>query len=250
MKKTILFITLGLLLNACTKDKEQYYNDLGKGKLQLSWELKNNTTPIGIEQSFETIKNYNVKFSALKFYLSDIYAIKEDNSKIYVKDVYLGDLNTSDKQIISNYLPQGKYKGFGIAFGLPKQLNGKGAVKTPAEYPEKNPLHPNKEMFWTWSEGYQFVKLEGQLDTAQNNNFNTSFIYHLATNEMYRTVFIAKPFEITAQNTSQVLFTLDLATLFGNNLTVNVPNNPINQSGVTDLANANNFMDTFVKSFK
>ena len=104
-----------------------------------------------------------------KYYVSNVKLIKHDGTKYEVPNSYfLIDANDTNSLIaeLSN-IPGGKYTGIEYMIGVDSARNVSGS--------QTGALDPVNGMFWSWNQGYIFMKLEGQSSASSNN----SFVYHI-----------------------------------------------------------------------
>ena len=104
-----------------------------------------------------------------RYYISNVKLIKEDGSKYEVPNSYFL-INANDTNSLLAELtdiPGGKYTGVEYMIGVDSARNVSGA--------QTGALDPANGMFWSWSSGYIFMKLEGQSSASSNN----SFVYHI-----------------------------------------------------------------------
>jgi hypothetical protein len=104
-----------------------------------------------------------------RYYISNVKMIKEDGSKYEVPNSYfLIDANDTNSLIAElTNIPGGKYTGVEYLIGVDSARNKSGA--------QTGALDPVNGMFWSWNQGYIFMKLEGQSSASSNN----SFVYHI-----------------------------------------------------------------------
>ena len=107
-----------------------------------------------------------------KYYLSNFKLIKEDGTKYEVPNsYYLVDASdTSSLKLDLPNIPGGKYTGVEYMIGVDSARNVSGAQTGALD-----PANGANGMFWSWSTGYIFMKLEGQSSASSNN----SFVYHI-----------------------------------------------------------------------
>ena len=98
-------------------------------------------------------ENYSI--SKLKYYVSNVkFETKEITNN--QSNVFL--IDASKQNIISVLVPAKKITGISFLFGVDSTLNCSGA--------QSGALDPLNDMFWTWNNGYIFLKLEGSSDAS------------------------------------------------------------------------------------
>ncbi len=112
-------------------------------------------------------ESFNV--SMFKYYVSNVKLIKQDGSKYEVPNSYfLIDANdTNSLKVDLANIPGGKYTGLEYTIGVDSARNVSGS--------QTGALDPANGMFWSWTTGYIFMKLEGQSSASSNNNYK----YHI-----------------------------------------------------------------------
>jgi len=119
-----------------------------------------------------------------RYYISNVIMIKEDGSKYEVPNSYfLIDANDTNslKAELSN-IPGGKYTGVEYMIGIDSARNVSGS--------QIGALDPVNGMFWSWNQGYIFMKLEGNSSVATNNFFEFHIGGFIGTNSTLRTATI------------------------------------------------------------
>lgn len=113
----------------------------------------------------------------LRYYISNIVFIKEDNTPVAVSNYELIDEALDTSQYFALTLPAGNYKSFRFLMGVDSIKNVSGA--------QAGELDPSYGMFWDWNTGYIYFKHEGQfIDTAGDT---LPIVYHYGTIEALTT---------------------------------------------------------------
>ncbi len=85
----------------------------------------------------------------------------------------------------------------------------------PVDRPSGHPLAlQNPSMFWTWSTGYIFMKMEGLSDTLPSGALTQNFSWHLGENALRRTVEIPLNFTLVTGQTTSVALKAELNDVF------------------------------------
>lgn len=105
-------------------------------------------------------------FSLIKYYLSNFELIKADGSSFKVPNSYFLVSETDNKIELTN-IPMGDYTAVNFLVGVDSAANNSGL--------QQGALNPSNGMFWSWSTGYIFVRVEGTSPQAANN----TFLFHL-----------------------------------------------------------------------
>lgn len=158
-----------------------------------------------------------VNIETLKFYLSNLTLIKEDNSEVLLKDVAFIDFennhtsNTSNGETITIETEAGKYKGIKLGFGVDNTKNN----ADPSVYKEEEPLSIYKGMHWSWNTGYIFMKLEGKFDADTTANIlSQDYLFHTGLNNLYTTSTFNKTFQLNGAETTVINFNVDAVKMF------------------------------------
>ncbi len=109
------------------------------------------------------LDTFNV--TTFKYYISNIQLVREDGFIFKETESYhliLQNDTTSCKFSIPN-IPLGNYKSIEFTIGVDSLRNCSGA--------QSGALDPVNDMFWDWSQGYIFAKMEGQCNNASSGKF-------------------------------------------------------------------------------
>jgi hypothetical protein len=163
------------------------------------------------------ISGYKIKFETLRFYLSNLKLVKDDNSEVLLKDVSFLDFvnnhnNDADKgeQIIIT-TDAGSFKSVKFGVVVDPSLNN----SDPSVYPETHPLSIYTGEHWSWNTGYIFFKLEGRYDTlGVNPNLAPIFLFHLGTNPLYLEKVLSKNITVVKEDTTRIKIILNAEKLF------------------------------------
>lgn len=103
----------------------------------------------------------------------------------------------------------GNYTSLKFNIGVPEDLN----AKSPVDYPQNHPLFFSGEYWDSW-DSYIFFKVEGRVDTDGNGMKETGIALHGGSNEALRVKEFAMDFEVKAQETTTLYFTIDVKEIF------------------------------------
>lgn len=187
MKNIIIGIFFGaLLLTSCKKEVEPV-------SLNVSFKPTNKGANVVSGGILKDVDNRNFLLNDFKFYISNIEVTDLNDVKTKINKVVLYDLGVNDYDIFYD-IPQGSYKSISFGLGLDSTTN----ETNPNSVDESDPLSISQGTYWNMLK-YRFVVLEGKFDTtiAGNSAPTKPFALHIGTNQMYRTVEVFKPFEIT-----------------------------------------------------
>ncbi len=142
----------------------------------------------GLSKQTTYYNYYNQPFSVSKFkyYISNISLTSSDGSSIFFEYSYLIDNDDEESQQI--ILPVGKVQNFSsveFIIGVDSLHNCSGI--------QSGALDPLNGMFWTWSSGYIFLKMEGKsaLSTLPKNMIEYHIGGYASPNTAIRKIKIA-----------------------------------------------------------
>lgn len=168
-----------------------------------------------------------VTLDSFQFYVSNIRAVKNDNTEVKVSDIVLFDFLKAGKKahgsgVFESFtLKVGNYKGLIFDIGVSPTLNHTNA----ANYNPDSPLHISKDMFWNETDGYTFVFLKGKTDSI-GTQFPISYrvgLDDLLTPLNYTTQ-AKDAFSITKNTETQFILQIDLREILAG---IDVAKNPI-----------------------
>ena len=111
----------------------------------------------------------NFSVTKLKYYISNVKLLKGDAVAYSMPESYflVDESKLSSTKLSLPQVPNGSYTGIRFTLGVDSARNVSGA--------QTGALTPS-DMFWTWSTGYIFFKMEG----VSYNSPDSSYIYHIA----------------------------------------------------------------------
>ncbi|RKW13506.1 MAG: hypothetical protein D8H93_12500, partial [Capnocytophaga sp.] len=118
-----------------------------------------------------TSNGQTLKFSEVKYVITNVVLVKSDGTKVpyNTEDLDKGGFLINQENVASlspvlNNIPEGDYQGIEFGLGVKKDLND---LKLQEKFPNfykltgKYSFENGKIMHWEWANGYRFVKLEG-----------------------------------------------------------------------------------------
>ena len=172
-KTLLMAITTVAALSSCSKENNNNNNNTEqeKGKISLQFENYVGKEKLSLGVDANTAKTYTsngqtLKFSEVKYVISNIRLIKTDNNIVsYNTDnldtgaFVLDQAKPTSLKLDLNDLPLGQYKAIYFDYGIRKELNDLDEAKFPKFY---NVAGENDtQMHWEWGKGYRFTKIEG-----------------------------------------------------------------------------------------
>lgn len=186
--------------------------------------------------------NQNFTLSKFKYYISNIRLISSQKKYKKIKNNYLIDEEDDhSKKIYLEAKNNLSYTGIEFSIGVDSANNCSGA--------QSGSLDPIKGMFWSWNNGYIFVKLEGKSKSASSTG--RVIEYHIggykspANNN--RLVYL--PFKESLSGDqlkgAPLLIKVELAEFFIHPINIDFEKIPT----VTDLVNATLIADNYKDMF-
>lgn len=165
-------LSLTIFLSSCTKEDDTTStttSDELTGDFVLEFENLYDTDPLNLETEYYTGTSDTLSFSTVRYYISNIQLTKLDGTIWSEENSYhLLDHKVPSSQLVSiKNVPAGEYYKVNYLIGVDSAKNVSGA--------QEGDLSPANDMFWSWSTGYIFFKLEGTSTQAADGNF----AYHI-----------------------------------------------------------------------
>lgn len=171
----------------------------------------------------------------LKYYISNIVFVKDDNSLHYAPNYELIDESKSESKSFSMVIPTGNYKELRFFMGVDSLKNVSGA--------QSGALDPSYGMFWDWNTGYIYFKHEGNF--IDPNGDTLPIVYHFGSFDALVKQEHSLNFEAgSTPRTIQITFNLN--QLYRSPNVIDFTNNNIH-SGGSQFVNSlrENFADAF-----
>jgi hypothetical protein len=175
MKKVLLMLPFlaVISLSSCEKDNGNNNNNPSApttGSISLEFEHNWDGLPLTVPHSGHFMSNSgeHIIFSKFSYYLSNIQLI-DNNGDVWTEDYSYHLLDVTDNNTLSitiDDIPTGDYVGISYMIGVDSTSNVSG--------PQSGALDPVNEMFWSWNNGYIFLKAEGMEHMS-----STQFRYHI-----------------------------------------------------------------------
>lgn len=224
----ILTIFLAFSLTACSDSTTNPHGDTHDDHVPVELRIvpKFGTSDLRLGTRYVSAANDTIRFSTIKFYLSEIKLIDTTGSEHEIEGIYMVDLE--DSAFTANgYISidvegdPGFYRGIRFSVGVPTDQNHRDAAT------QQSPLGPNSGMYWTWNPGYIFHMIEGSVDSAGSQR---SFFYHLGedirkTTIQLATISGASATSFTISKTGGDIFTVaaDYAKVFERGIEPSAP---------------------------
>jgi hypothetical protein len=235
-----------LSLAASCKNEEP--EPTNKGNLVLKFDLYNGASPMDWDDviSISDVNEYRMEF--FKFYLSNLYAVKTDGSKIKLSDVIIVDASKSEGVTFSYNIPNGSYDKVEWGVGLDAVLN----ASDPVQFEATHPLSASQAMYWSWATKYRFVRIDakGNKDGTLGSPSDLLLAYHPGADEFYGVIELVKPFSIAEAANTNFTVKLDMAALFdGPGGKITISTEPQTHTEPSDYHIAEKFMLNMMVAF-
>ncbi len=176
-------------------------------KVNLAFSMKYGNSDLKMNEYYITESQDTFRTTLLKFYISNIVLVKNDGTEYKEPESYhLFSLDSPTKKSVQiKGVPIGEYTKIRFALGIDSLRNHSGA--------QIGDLDPANGMFWTWSDGYLFLRYEGVLKKTPAKGL----IVHIGEDQYLTPYEIVFPNPIKVDNTQteiQVPLIFDLYNLF------------------------------------
>lgn len=220
----ILFFSLLVFgLAACKDDPEQT-----EGTVTLHFKAEYDGEPLQMFNTRPFENGESLEFTHLSMIISDLELLKSGFPQLLdeVEIVNLSYDNTASAEagytMTISGVPAGAYSGLRFGIGVPVDVN---AMK-PVDFPSSNPLSNNGYYWAPWA-SYIFMKTEGRLDTAGNENLNLAFALHTGSDALYRQYTFPAPLTVADGLNTNLDIVIDYKKVLQG---VDIKSNPQNHS--------------------
>lgn len=189
MRLFLLFFCVASLFGCHTLRPKQ-------ARQELTFEHSFRGKPFALNTPYVTLLGDTVMFTKLKYYISHVNW-SGDKENYYLVDVEQLTGANATLSFPTNEKNSTSALSFGIGIDSVRNKSGE----------QKGVLDPLQGMFWTWEDGYVFLKAEGYF--SPNSPKRVSFVLHVGKNENY--IPLAYPAEREQKNTVFV----EVEKLFG-----------------------------------
>jgi len=143
----------------------------------------------------------------LYFYISDLRL----DSETAQEEILLVDAGDPNYETGTTKIKPGNYSSLTLGLGVEERLNH----ADPASYENDHPLgsgHTDKH--WIWETGYIFYKIEGLYSAKDDGVLDGDFLFHMGTDELYRTITINKAVNLVKEGITEIILNIDFEKLF------------------------------------
>lgn len=161
----------------------------------------------------------------LRFFLADIYAIKENGDELLLSELELFDIANPDANKIFHgegvfkqfELPTGSYAGIRFSLGVPERFNH----LSPSDLKASSSLGIAEDMHWNQTLGYIFLLIQGSAKAQISTSNSILFNYQIGLDQLFQQLSFntnEDVFEVKENEELQFLLELDINRLFSNDL--------------------------------
>lgn len=169
---TVLFVT-SFALSSCKKDEEEEpiiptpTEEVGMFKIEFEHVYA--SANFALNTAYTTSVGEEVTWTKFNYYISNIELLKSDGSSWKQPESYfLVQLDNAASTLLTiNNVPKADYTGLRFTLGVDSTRNVSGA--------QTGALDPANNMFWSWNNGYIFIKSEGTSPQSSTGLFE----YHI-----------------------------------------------------------------------
>lgn len=251
-KYTLIFFSVISIFIACKKEPIEFTPpDTALGNVSIEFEHTVGTSPLTLNSvTYTNANGDNYTVSKFAYYVSAIKLTRADgqNFDIPVNYYLIDAANSSSHKITINNIPPGEYTGVSYILGVDSTRNVSGA--------QTGALDPANGMFWSWSSGYIFLKMEG--NSPQSTASGNQLRFHIGgfrdannTNAIRKInpSFDGKKLVVKEGETSGIHITCDINKMFASPNIINFASmNTVHMPGMNALKVADNYVNMFTVS--
>lgn len=212
-KNALLLVPIILVafLSACNPDddgnKKPETDDTAR--LAFIFDMKANNQPLALETGiYHTALQDTFSVKKMKFYISGL-TVSGDNGSYAIPDSYhlvqVSRSTASDTVWVD--IPAGTYNKTTFGLGVDSAANA-------SEQNARGDLNPSGDMSWSWTKGYKFLSIEGNIINRQQTGQLQGLIVHMGENKNYRTYTYEQNFAVSAADTRYITIEVEMTALF------------------------------------
>ncbi|MBL0342358.1 MAG: hypothetical protein IPP71_16500 [Bacteroidetes bacterium] len=245
---SLLFLAGASVFTACKDDDPDPIPPVVNVLPKLTLELDHlaGASKFYLDSTYTNENGDQFTATLFKYYISNIRLVKTDNSIVTLPNTYFL-VNQDDEESMAikmDSLPLGLFKSIKFMIGVDSTRNVSGA--------QTGALDPTNGMFWSWTTGYIFLKLEGTspvIPTVSNE-----FTFHIGgfkgANINYKELEIPFNGDILTLNYNkqpELHFVVDVLEIFKNPTTINLATFPstVMSPNASASSLATNYADMF-----
>lgn len=170
----ITFLTLNLMFSCKKKEDETVVTNASTLRVEVQPYF--GTEKLYLDSIYQTQEGYQVKFTDLIFYVTDL-----KNGSNVLMDASLFDYRETGVKLFEKQGDRNLYQSLDGNIGVVNALNH----SDPSAFPNNSVLNimNANTMHWGWNPGYIFFKVEAKVDTLNNgaNVFDLQVGFHVGT---------------------------------------------------------------------
>lgn len=175
------------------------------GTVQLRIVPTFNGNDFSLGQTYAGRDGRAYRLTFLRYYLSNLFLTKADNTTELLADVALIDEGSTDTRTVSAQIKVGEYTGISYGLGLDADRNGMDPATFEAEHPQAD-----VSMYWTWATKYIFLKYEGETDASgTGGSSNQTYFFHVGGDQYYTPVSETQTITVVEDETVTINIALD-----------------------------------------
>ncbi len=256
VKVLVFVLPLGMCLQFCKKDKKMepvpepenpkvtpVVTSPGGLKIQFNTTVDSDSLVLG--KTYVNANGDAFTVSKFNYYISNIVLTKNDNSLVTINNFYqiIKQSDIVSRTINLTGIPEGSYKALKLMLGVDSARNRSGAQTGGLDVAYAS------DMYWSWNQGYIFLKLEGASPAAPSTN---EISYHIGgyggaykTQREFVFNFVVEQLTVAASKTPTLNLLVNVNELFKNPTQVSFALNPtITSPGTKDAKMiADNYAD-------
>lgn len=229
--RLILFplLLLSLVFTGCDSSVDE-----GATMVTLRLQPTVDGTPLSSDLNTSyTVNGTATSFTSARIYLSEITLLGENGEEVPfegepltlpAKDSDDNDIShtVTDRIVLArhdlgmhNYMlgeaPSGSYTGIRYKVGIAGTTNRVDASQAPAEHPLAKQTDRNNH--WNWNAGYQFLRIDGKVDTNADGAPDEVWEVHLGTSNFLVDLHLPMDFELHSDEAVDLHMIIDYARL-------------------------------------
>ena len=191
-----------------------------------------------------TVNGTAVRFDVANFYVGGITFVPAGGLEVVFPDQYLLVTPDNTRQPVGTTDPAG-FDELSFFIGVDPVTNNQTTTDFTSR-PAGDPLAEQvPQMHWSWTSGYRFLRIDGEVDTDGDGTPDKALEFHLGRDQYLTTLAFSLQRELRS-GANEIVFTFDLAKLFeGIDLATNFSMHTAPDEAGTAITFTNNFEKAF-----
>jgi len=247
----VLPLTIGIF--SCEKDKKTTdpvvteppvtNPQVSTGSMKMEFNNRVDANPLVLNTTYTNAIGEAYTLKKFNYYISNVVLIKNDNTPVSVNAYQIiKQSDDTSRTMTLKGIPEGNYKAMKIMLGIDSASNRSGAHTGGLDFVYA------ADMFWSWNQGYIFLKAEGTATASPSGDF----AYHIGgfggtykTQREFVFNFVTEQIIISKSTQPKVNLTVNVSELFKNPTPLSfVTNSNILTPGTKDTKTvADNYAD-------